>query len=604
MKNEAPAAIEDYALIGDCETAALVSRHGSIDWLCLPRFDSPACFAALLGSQENGRWLVKPLGKARSTRRYRPHTLILETEFQNADGQATLIDFMPLGTANPRIVRIIRGDRGVVAMQVDLVIRFDYGATVPWVTRQSDGSLFAVAGPHRLMFRAPVPIEGRDFHTAGEFSVKAGQTLQFELQYDNSFQPAHFRPIPKSAIHQTEESWRKWAARCKYKGQWADAVERSLITLKALTFQPTGGIVAAATTSLPEQPGGEKNWDYRYCWVRDATFTLLSFIHAGYHDEARRWKSWLTRSAAGSANQLQVVYGVAAERLLREWQVPWLTGYCGASPVRVGNAAAEQLQLDIYGELADALHQTRMLIKKDGSDFDLQSALIDHLGDIWRDPDHGIWEVRDSARHFTHSKVMAWVAFDRSIRSAEHLNIKAPLDKWRATRQEIHDDVCRFGFNSGLGSFTQVYGSKEVDASLLLLPLVGFLPPADPRIAGTVRRIEQKLLQKGFVMRHQGGQSSGKSEGAFLPASFWLADYYGLAGRRAEAQALLRRLLKVRNDLGLLSEEYNVQARSLVGNFPQAWSHVALVNTIINLHSSPGPIHSRSDPARQPQVSL
>jgi len=603
-KNEGPAAIQDYALIGDCETAALVSRHGSIDWLCLPRFDSPACFAALLGSPENGRWLLKPLGKARSTRKYRPHTLLLETRFEDPNGQVTLIDFMPLGTANPRIVRVVHGDRGVVAMHMDLVIRFDYGMTVPWVTRKSDGSLLAVAGSHRLTFRAPVAVEGRDLHTAGEFSVKAGQTLQFELQYSNSFQPARSRPIRKSALRETEQSWRKWAARCSYHGRWADAVERSVITLKALTYARTGGILASATTSLPEQPGGRKNWDYRYCWVRDATFTLLAFIHAGYHQEARQWKSWLMRSAAGSADQLQVVYGVGGERLLREWEVPWLCGYRRALPVRVGNAACEQLQLDIYGELADALHHTRTLIKKERAHFDLQVALIEHLERVWRQPDHGMWEVRERERHFTHSKVMAWVAFDRTIRSAQHLKINAPLGKWRAIRREIHEDVCRLGFNARLGCFTQAYGAKEVDASLLLLPLVGFLPPMDPRIVATVRRIEQKLLHKGFVMRHEGGASSGKSEGAFLPASFWLADYYGLVGRRADSRALLRRLLRVRNDVGLLSEEYDARTRSLVGNFPQAWSHVALVNAILNLHHSPGPAHVRSGSTRRSEAPL
>ena len=604
VKNEEPAAIQDYALIGNCETAALVSRHGSIDWLCVPRFDSPACFAALLGSSENGRWLLTPLGKARATRSYRPHTLVLETQFEDSNGRVTLIDFMPLRTANPRIVRIVHGERGVLAMRMYLVIRFDFGMTVPWVTRRSDGSLLAVAGSHRLVFRAPVPLEGRDFHTAGEFNVKAGQTLQFELEYSNSFQPARSRPIPKSALRETEQYWRKWAARCTYHGRWAEAVERSLITLKALTFARTGGILASVTTSLPEQPGGRKNWDYRYCWVRDATFTLLAFIHAGYHQEARQWKSWLMRSAAGSADQLQVVYGVAGERLLREWQVPWLSGYHGALPVRIGNAAYEQLQLDIYGELADALHHTRTLIKKDSTHFEFQIALIEHLERVWRQPDHGMWEVRDRQRHFTHSKVMAWVAFDRTIRSAQHLKIKAPLDKWHAIRKEIHEDVCRFGFNAGLGCFTQAYGSSEVDASLLLLPLVGFLPPMDPRVVATVRRIEQKLLRKGFVMRHQGGASSGKSEGAFLPASFWLADYYGLVGRRADSRALLHRLLRVRSDVGLLSEEYDIGTRSLAGNFPQAWSHVALVNTIVNLHKSPGPAHVRSGSTGRPEAPL
>jgi GH15 family glucan-1,4-alpha-glucosidase len=591
-----PAAICDYALIGDCETAALVSREGSIDWLCLPRFDSPACFAALLGTPENGRWQLKPKAKAHIVRRYRPHTLVLETDFQTSEGKVTLTDFMPLGEAHRRLIRIVRGRSGRVRMAMDLAIRFDYGLTIPWVTR-NESDLSAIAGPHRLILRTPVPVHGEDFHTVSEFMVKAGETVYFELLYADSFRSARPRSARiEASLRKTEKFWGRWAARCKYKGRWSEAVERSLITLKALTYAPTGGIVAAPTTSLPEKPGGSLNWDYRFCWLRDATFTLLALIHAGYHEEARRWQAWLVRSAAGSADQLQITYGVAGERLLREWEVSWLAGYRRSSPVRVGNAASEQLQLDIYGELADALHQARTLAKVGVRDFDLQFALLEHLQKIWRQPDHGIWEVRGRKRHFTHSKVMAWVAFDRSIRGAECFGIKAPLDQWRSIRQEIHDQICRRGFDSRLGSFVQSYGSKKLDASLLLLPLVGFLPPKDPRIVGTVRAVEKRLIRGGFVMRYNGARNSKRPiEGAFLPCGFWLADYYELAGRHRDAERLVSRLLKVRNDLGLISEEYQVERKQLVGNFPQALSHVALVNAIINLHTKHGPARQRSN---------
>jgi GH15 family glucan-1,4-alpha-glucosidase len=594
-----PAAIADYALIGNCGTAALVARDGSIDWLCLPRFDSPACFAALLGTSENGRWQLKPAAQASVLRRYRPHTLVLETEFRTAEGKALLIDFMPLREANPRIIRIVQGRSGNVRMEMDIVIRFDYGLTVPWVT-QTDGALCAVAGPHRLFLRASVPMRGKGLRTISEFTVKAGETAHFELQYGSSFQIARRRSQPRleAVLKKTEESWCKWTARCTYKGRWSDTVERSLITLKALSYAPTGGIVAAPTTSLPETPGGPRNWDYRFCWLRDATFTLLALIHAGYHDEARRWQRWLVRAAAGSADQLQIMYGVAGERLLREWEVPWLPGYQHSLPIRVGNAASEQLQLDVYGELADVLHQARASARTGGAaGFDLQLAQLEHLRKIWRRPDHGIWEMRGRARHFTHSKVMTWVAFDRAIRSAEEFRLTAPLDEWRSIRREIRDQVCRFGFDSRLGSFVQSYGSKEVDASLLLLPLVGFLPPKDPRIVGTVRAIEKKLIRSGFVMRNKSAKHtrySGADEGAFLPCSFWLADYYELAGRRADAVRLLKRLLKLQNDVGLLSEEYHAGKRQLVGNFPQALSHLALVNTIINLYTTRGPARQRS----------
>ena len=595
-KSAPPAAIGDYALIGDCETAALVAKDGSIDWLCLPRFDSPACFAALLGTPENGRWQLKPKAKARTRRRYRPHSLVLETDFQTSEGRVTVTDFMPLRETHPRVIRMVQGRSGRVRMEMDLAIRFDYGLTIPWVTR-NDEELWAIAGPHRLILRASVPVHGKALHTASEFTVKAGETVEFELRYGDSFRAVQTRRAGVDAsLRKTEKYWSRWAARCKYKGRWSDAVERSLITLKALTYAPTGGIVAAPTTSLPEKPRGSLNWDYRFCWLRDATFTLLALIHAGYHEEARRWQAWLVRSAAGSADQLQIMYGVAGERLLREWEVPWLPGYRKSAPVRVGNAASEQLQLDVYGELADVLHQSRVAAKVGAKDFDLQFALLDHLQKIWRQPDHGIWEVRGKKLHFTHSKVMAWVAFDRTIQGAERFGIKAPLDKWRTIRREIHEQVCRMGFNSRLGSFVQSYGSTKIDASLLLLPLVGFLPAKDPRIVGTVRAIEKGLMRGGFVLRYKGPRGrGGPAEGAFLPCTFWLADYYELAGRHNAAERLVKRLLNIRNDLGLISEEYQVARKELVGNFPQALSHVALVNTVINLYTKHGPARQRSN---------
>ena len=593
-----PSAIEDYALIGDCETAALVGRDGSLDWLCLPRFDSDACFAALLGNAENGLWQLAPVAKAKVRRRYRPRTLILETEFETDTGTVTLIDFMPLRRGNPEIIRMVRCDRGSVRMRMKLVMRFDYGRTVPWVTRNKDGALIARAGPHLLVLRTDVPLRGKDLKTVSEFTVTQGSTARFELTYGSSFLPVPAASDPGKCLRETDEWWCNWICRCTYRGPWAETLERSLITLKALTYEPTGGIVAAPTTSLPEQPGGQRNWDYRFCWLRDATFTLLAALHAGFHEEAFRWRDWLVRSVAGSADQLQPVYGVAGERHLMEWEVPWLKGYYGASPVRVGNAAIQQLQLDIFGEIGDVLHQARSADKDNRhAHFDLQISLLEYLRKIWREPDHGIWEVRGPEQHFTHSKVMAWVAFDRAIRSVEEFGLQGPVDEWRAIRKEIHDEVCRLGFDARLGSFVQSYGSREVDASLLLIPIVGFLPPSDPRIAGTVRQIEKHLMRDGFVLRYEtrrveDGLPSG--EGAFLPCSFWLADDYKLMGRDSEAQELLERLLRLQNDLGLLAEEYHVEEKRLVGNFPQAFSHVALVNTIINLYTEHGPAHRRS----------
>jgi GH15 family glucan-1,4-alpha-glucosidase len=593
-----PSAIEDYALIGDCETAALVARDGSLDWLCLPRFDSDACFAALLGSAENGRWQLAPVGEARVRRRYRPRTLILETEFETDSGTVTLIDFMPLRRGNPEIIRLVRCDKGSVRMRMELVMRFDYGRTVPWVTRQRDRSLLAMAGPHLLVLRTNVPLRGKDLRTVSEFNLTQGNTETFDLTYGSSFLRAPAAGDPEKCLRETDEWWCNWICRCSYRGPWAEHLERSLITLKALTYEPTGGIVAAPTTSLPEEPGGKRNWDYRFCWLRDATFTLFALMHAGFNEEASRWRDWLVRTVAGSADQLQVLYGVAGERNLLEWEVPWLKGYNGASPVRVGNAAVEQVQLDIFGELGDVLHHARDLESDNRlAHFDLHINLLEHLKKIWREPDQGIWEVRGPEQHFTHSKVMAWVGFDRAIRSVEEFGLQGPVDEWRAIRKEIHDEVCRLGFDAEIGSFVQSYGSKEVDASLLLIPIVGFLPPSDPRVAGTVRQIEKQLLRDGFVLRYEthrveDGLPSG--EGAFLACSFWLADNYMLLGRHSEAEKLLERLLHLQNDVGLLAEEYHVEKKCLVGNFPQAFSHVALVNTITSLYTEHGPAHRRS----------
>jgi GH15 family glucan-1,4-alpha-glucosidase len=596
--SQVPSAIEDYAMIGNCKTAALVAKNGSIDWLCLPRFDSPACFAALLGTPENGRWQLRPQQLARVRRCYRPDTLTLETEFRTRSGSAVLIDFMPMGSSFPRIIRVLRCKRGSIRMRMDLVIRFDYGFTVPWVYRGPDDALLAVSGPNRLVLRSSVPLRGEKLHTVADFTLTRGQSAHFELQYGESSGRIARGSNPAQSLQRTDRAWRKWICLCKYRGPWNGALRRSLLTLKALTYAPNAGIVAAPTTSLPEKPGGGWNWDYRYCWLRDATFTLLGLMHAGFHAEARGWRDWLLRCAAGSPDQLQIMYGVTGERLLREWTVPWLPGYRSAAPVRVGNEASEQLQLDVYGELADVLYQGAVPGRRDGLDFDLLVSLIEHLRRIWREPDHGIWELRGKRKQYTHSKVMAWVAFDRAIRSAERSGTKAPVAEWRAMRADVHRQVCRLGFNSRLGSFVQSYGSKRVDASLLLLPLVGFLPPLDPRIKGTVRRIENELLQDGFVMRFKTarrGDASQAREGAFLPCSFWLADYYELAGRHAEADRILKRVMKVANDVGLFSEEYDPVHRRLLGNFPQALTHVATVNTVINVHARRGPVHQRSE---------
>jgi GH15 family glucan-1,4-alpha-glucosidase len=600
VKDGMPLAIEDYAIIGDCETAALVGRDGSIDWLCWPRFDSDACFAALLGTPEHGRWLIAPEdGTARITRRYRRNTLVLETRFESAEGVATLVDFMPGHQTGSSIMRLIIGERGRVAMRFELVIRFGYGATVPWMMRLDDGTRRAVAGPDMVLLRTAIPLRGEGLKTVGEFAVNAGEAIPFTLAYAPSHLPPPAAEDPVDQLRATEQFWLGWTAKSKVSGPWADTVNRSLITLKALTYARTGGIVAAPTTSLPEHIGGARNWDYRFCWLRDATLTLLALMNAGYLEEAKAWREWLSRAAAGAPDQLQIMYGIAGERRLTEWEISWLPGYRKSSPVRVGNAAHTQLQLDVYGELMDALHHARQGgLASNESDWTLQRAVLDHLEEVWTKMDEGIWEVRSGPRHFTHSKVMAWVAFDRAIKSAEAFNLEGPLDRWRQLCHEIHDEVCRLGFDPELGSFVRSYGSKDLDASLLLLPMVGFLAPEDPRVRGTVDAIERKLLVDGLVMRYDTTKSEDglpSDEGVFLACSFWLVDAYVLLGRKDDARRLFERLLTICNDVGLLSEEYDPRTGRLLGNFPQALSHIALINSAFNLNEAAKPAKQRSN---------
>jgi GH15 family glucan-1,4-alpha-glucosidase len=597
-----PSRIEDYAIIGDCESAALVGRDGSIDWLCWPRFDSEACFAALLGSPDNGRWLIAPKDThVRTSRRYRSNTLILETRFEAADGAATLIDFMPIRGGNPTVVRLVAGERGRLAMQLELVLRFGFGAVVPWVTRTEDGTLRAVAGPDMVVLHTPVHLKGRNLTTVGAFTVAAGETVPFVLTYSPSHLPAPRAVAPQAALKATETYWQQWASHCRPAGQWSDTVLRSLITLKALTYAPTGGIVAAPTTSLPEQLGGGRNWDYRFCWLRDATLTLFTLLNAGYHDAAQGWNEWLLRAIAGSPDQIQIMYGLAGERRMIEWEAGWLPGYAGSRPVRIGNAAHLQLQLDVYGEVMDAAHQARRSgLATHESGWQVHLELLDHLAGIWQEPDEGIWEVRGGRRQFTHSKVMAWVAFDRAIKSAEMFGFDGPIERWRKLRAEIHAATCAQGFDEEIGSFVQYFGAKEVDASLLLMPSVGFLPVDDARIRGTIAAIERDLLVDGLVMRyrtHTGVDGLDPGEGTFLICSFWLADVYILQGRLAEAERLFRRLVALCNDVGLLSEQYDPRGGRLLGNFPQAFSHVGLVNTAFNLTRIEKPVEQRAQGA-------
>jgi GH15 family glucan-1,4-alpha-glucosidase len=593
-----PLRIEDYALIGDCETAALVGRDGSIDWLCLPRFDSDSCFAALLGDPKNGRWLIAPGEAAQASRRYREDTLILETTFKTSEGSVLLVDFMPPKGPGCELVRLVCGLEGRVRMCSELIIRFDYGSTVPWVSRLDDGALRAIAGPQMLVLKTPAPLRGVEFTTVSEFTVEPGQRVPFVLTHGPSHLPPPECADPMVALDETEKFWGDWSATCKEAGRWSQAVRRSLITLKALTFAPTGGIVAAPTTSLPEKIGGPRNWDYRFCWVRDATLTLLALMGAGYFDEASAWLDWLVRAGAGSPEQLQIMYGIAGERRLWEWEIPWLAGYEASKPVRIGNAAHAQLQLDVYGEMMDALyHARRVGLPMSETAWAVGLALLDHLETCWREPDSGIWEMRGPPRHFTHSKMMAWVAFDRAIKSVEEFGVPGQVDRWRELRAEIHEDVCRNGYDAELGCFVQAYGTRQLDASLLLIAAIGFLPPTDARVRATVEAIERDLLVDGLVRRYRTARSDDglpPGEGVFLACSFWLADAYYLLGRRQDAERLFERLLDLRNDVGLLAEEYDPRQRRLLGNFPQAFSHIALVNTAHNLSHEEKPSEQRA----------
>jgi GH15 family glucan-1,4-alpha-glucosidase len=597
IKKSTHAPIESYAVIGDCETAVLVGLDGSIDWLCWPHFDSDACFARLLGSEDNGRWMLAPAGKVeKTTRKYRDHTLILETTFEADDFAVMLIDFMPVRGTNSDIVRIVKGIRGSAPMKMEMSLRFNYGATVPWVTR-TDGAIQAIAGPDLVVLRTTAPLTGEGLTTVSEFTVNPGESVDFVMSYG----PSHLH-VPRAidvslAASETQRFWEKWAAASTYEGPYGDAVERSLITLKTLTYKPTGGIVAAVTTSLPEQLGGPRNWDYRYCWLRDATFTLLAFMHGGYYQEARAWQGWLLRAIAGSPDQVQIMYGIAGQRYLPEREITWLAGYEDSKPVRIGNAASEQLQLDIYGEVMAAFYQALNRLGKEGElSFAMLRAMVEHLETIWQEPDEGIWETRGGRQHFTYSKVMAWVAFDRAIKAAGLLHAGAPVERWQKVRTKIHDEICSQAYNEKLGSFVQSYGSEHLDASLLLMPMVGFLPAEDPRVRGTLKAIEGNLMSGGLVLRYNTEKVSDglpPGEGVFLACSFWMVSALKLQGRDADAKKLFERVLALANDVGLLSEEYDTGAKRLVGNFPQALSHISLVNAAFNLAGSPAGIEQK-----------
>ncbi|MEX5295276.1 glycoside hydrolase family 15 protein [Kocuria sp. CPCC 205268] len=599
--------IEDYALIGDLHTAALVGRDGSVDWLCLPDFDSPACFAALLDTSEAGRWVLAPAGAARCTRRrYRPGTLVLETEWDVPGGSVRVVDFMPPRDGHCDVVRIVEGLTGSVEVRTELVLRFDYGHVVPWV-RQVPGGIQAIAGPDAVYLTTPVPLRGEHFRTVGEFTVRAGDTVPFVLTRAPSHRPRPDRVEALAARRATQAFWDRWSARSRAAGPYREAVQRSLITLKALTFAPTGGIVAAATTSLPEQPGGPRNWDYRYCWLRDATLTLQAMLAAGYTEEAAAWREWLLRAVAGDPAELQIMYGVDGRRRLPELTLPWLGGYERSTPVRVGNAAADQLQLDVWGEVLDGLALTRTtLLGPQEEAWDIQTALMDHLEGAWRTPDNGLWEVRGPRQHFTHSKVMAWVAADRMAAGVRVSGLPGPVERWEALRETIHADVLRHGFDAERNTFVQAYGSRALDAALLLIPRVGFLPPDDPRVLGTIEAVRRELSVDGLVLRYrpehtEDGLPGG--EGVFLACSFWLVDALAGAGRRAEAVELFERLLGLRNDVGLLSEQWDPRAGRALGNTPQAFSHFSLVGSALQLHHGRAERSDTAIPARHATVS-
>jgi GH15 family glucan-1,4-alpha-glucosidase len=576
--------IEDYALIGDTQTAALVGRDGSLDWLCVPRFDSGSCFAKLIGDDDHGRWLMAPEGEVIATsRRYRDRTMVLETELTTVDGTVRLTDFMPPRHHHPRVVRVVTGVEGQVRMRSELVIRFEYGQDIPWV-RSTERGLHAIAGPNSLSLDSPVRFYGRDMRSEARFTVGAGEKVPMVLSWHLSHEDEPFVLDVDRALNEAVEWWEQWCNGVEeVHGDWQDAVLRSLMTLKALTYSPTGGIVAAPTTSLPEDLGGVRNWDYRYCWVRDATLTLDALIEAGCRDEAEAWMGWLARAAAGAPDQLQIMYGSAGERRLTEFEVPWLPGYEDSRPVRVGNAASGQFQLDVYGELMDAVDRARSHdIELHPVLWRVQRALMDFVEHHWSDPDDGIWEVRGPRRHFTHSKVMAWVAFDRAVRAVERDRLDGPVEAWRAARDAVHAEVLTKGWDDRRQAFTQYYGSDSLDASLLMIPLVGFLPANDPRVISTVEAIQRELMVDGLVLRYQ--NSSGVdglpgSEGAFLPCTFWLADCLAAMGRVEEATTIFKRLVALANDVGLISEEYDPVRKRLAGNFPQAFTHVGLINT-------------------------
>jgi len=590
-----PSKIEDYALIGDCETAALVDTSGSIDWLCWPDFSSPACFAALLGTKENGYWKIAPAeGEWTASRRYRDHTPILETTFEQPDGAVRLIDFMPPRGNHSEVVRIVEGVRGSVKLRMDLALRFDYGRTVPWVTGIRNG-VRAVAGPALAVLHASVPVHGENLKTVADFTVRKGQRVWFTLTYGASYEPDPEQIDFERALNDSLRIWRQWGRRLKYKGKYRDAVERSLITLKAMTFRPTGGIVAAVTTSLPELIGGVRNWDYRYCWLRDTTFTLLALMNAGYFDEAIAWQDWLLRALAGSPDQVQIIYGLRGERSLVESTLDWLEGYENSRPVRIGNAASQQVQLDIYGEMLDSFfHAQQGMLQHSEDDFRVLVLLLEHLETIWKDPDHGIWEMRGPVQHFTYSKMMAWVAFDRAVLLADHHQYDAPVEKWKAIRDKIHREICAKAFDRKKNSFMQSYGSQQLDAALLLMPVVGFLPGSDPRVRGTVKAIERGLMPDGLVQRYNCSKVDDglpPGEGLFIACSFWMVSALRAVGRKREARALFEKLLRLRNNVGLLSEEYDVEHQRMVGNFPQAFSHIALVNAAFDLESASNARH-------------
>jgi len=593
-----PERIEDYAIVGDLQTVALIGRSGSVDWLCFPRFDSGSVFSALLGSSESGRWLIAPASGGPATQwRYREDTLILESEWQTDTGRVRVIDFMPQRETKPDIVRIVEGLEGEVEMHTELVMRFDYGSVIPWVRRTDEQTIIAIAGPDGLVLRTPVFLNPDAMTHRAQFTVRKGERVPFVLTWFPSAERAPESVDAAEALASTELIWRDWMNGCGYQGEYQHAVRMSVVVLKALTYEPTGAVVAAPTTSLPEEIGGVRNWDYRFSWLRDATFTLYALMNAGFHDEARAWRDWLLRAVAGDPAKMQILYGVAGERRIPEFELDWLPGYAGSGPVRVGNAAHEQFQLDVSGEIMDSLHEAaRHGLTLDRHPWALVQNVVAYLEGVWDRPDEGIWEVRGPRRHFTHSKVLAWVAFDRAVEAVEQFGLPGPVDRWRRVRAEIHDEVCREGFNVELNAFTQAYGSDDLDASTLLIPLLGFLPADDPRVVGTIEAIQRDLTRDGFVERyrpqqHVDGLPGG--EGVFLPCSFWLVDALLMLDRVDEARTLFERLLAVSNDLGLLSEEYDPVEKRLLGNFPQAFTHVGLVNSAYNLSHHTGTIHQR-----------